>query len=699
MSLSRQILMLVLAVAMCAAPVTARSPKRAPIRAFAITDFDGELYAEGEIRTNEQTTETATGETTIEEEEWLFEEGIELSTEGYFYHPNFVDWRLGFRLAATQEEVRIDEEEFKTRGTLKGYDVSTTFLKEKPLSLRLFASKTDSLRDRDFERSIDAIEKRRGGELLLKGPFPASLLMEKLNTIEESEVRFVDETSRHLRFSIEDRRSRDWLTEFTYDHEESERLTVSSPMTRAETYQTFLDTTDEVNVTNLWQFGTPRLRDKAKDKRKTKARDEVEDEEPEKHSLDGQFRWLRRVGFFENLLMTADQRLELNHTKTFTTFYSGSYNLDRTEDETEEIFTGEIGFIKKFYESLDVTGRLTAEKPTVNNGFEKTLGAFLEVDYRKKTPLGRYTTSVLWGREREHQLFEGGDQIIRGESVTLNGFVFSELAQSPVIPGSITVTDLTRTVTYSPITDYAVQTVGQTTSIARIGGTTIANGETVLVDYATEEATESRYHTNYFTWNNRFEIKKLPVAVYANYRLRDEVLDWGEELGNLDRDRNFLMGAELDYKGLRITLEHEIQDQLLSPPWDADRIGVEFRKTLSRNLEFSIGGDAEEVRYRKAVRFGLEPGADSLKTLSGRASLTTKLGKNALLRLSSDLSKTTGRENRTEMRSGVSLEWEYAKLEFSIDGSYDIYTEENLSGSTSTSGKEAVLMFKIRRRF
>ena len=102
----------------------------APVRSFHLNRVGGGIFLDGHVRNQKQDSQ---GFQTKESETFL-EEGVEVNTTGYVYHPNFCDLTAGLRLGATQEKIKVNDEEFGTMGTLLGYNLSALLLKEKTFS-------------------------------------------------------------------------------------------------------------------------------------------------------------------------------------------------------------------------------------------------------------------------------------------------------------------------------------------------------------------------------------------------------------------------------------------------------------------------------------------------------------------------------------------------------------------------------------
>ncbi len=684
MSVSRYNVVVLLALALCVAGAQAQGSarKRVPIKPVGIVDYRGELFLKGEGHSYETITEDRTETTTSKDVEWLFEEGVEGTVDGYVYHPNLLEWTLGGRLTKTQERTKISDDEtetlYKAQGLLRAYNMSFLLLKEKPVSLQLYAGRDDNLRDRDVTGSRKVQTDRRGAQLTLKGKFPVTFLMEEYISSETSDLRLIDEHTKRYELTIQDRRNRDWQTDFSYERKNVGKTSIFTPTSPAETplTQRFPEKIDELNLSNLWKFGPAK----------------------EKHSLSGSARVIRRRGFYESTTVSADQRLTLLHSKSLSTYYFGRYDTEKIGGVKERTLRAETGITKKFYDSLDVTLRGEASRRSSDMALEKRAGGFLDVAYRKKTPIGRYTSSLTLGREREEDISDTGEEAVRDESVTLTGLDWSALAGNKIILGSIVVTDATNTITYFETVDYRVRTTGDTVEIRRLLAGGIGDPETVLVDYITEVSPGLAFSTKTFRWNNRLALKKVPIEFYVDYESRDQRVISGEDIGTLEQERDILVGAELDYKGFTLALEHQDHDQDLSPPTTVNRVRADYRKAVGRRLSLSLGAHAERIRFLDTGHtFDIQSKAKISESVGANASLSVKLGRNALLRLSSDLTKISGRENTSTFRNRVSLEWQYRKLEFSLDAEYNIETQ--ITDEQKTTRNSASVMFYLKRKF
>lgn len=667
---------LVLAMVASSAPAQGRSSRRKkkiPIKPWAMQDLGGELYVRSRIIRDKQ----AGGNTKTTQSEMTFEEGLNLDGKGYVYHPNLLTWDMGFKVGSRQERIKVNRTQSSGDALLLGYDVRALIFGEKPLSFRLFSKQRQDQRDSGFSQSSEIRESRFGAETLVKGDFPASFLAELITVDEHNDQRQVDRESTHMRFKIRDARDRDWETSLIYDHLEKDETSLFVPLTGGTTSrQDIPDTRDEVTLSNRWRFGPGK----------------------DKHSLDGRLRALERTGAFDNQILSAEQELELIHDKTFRTNYSGTYDLDETEDRRDRTITGEVGLTKDIYKSLVLRGRGTFNSRDFIDGSDRAYGGAFGMDYRKRTPIGRYECGVKLGREYRRQESAGGQQFFRDERVTLKVLTFSALKNVNVDLGTVVVTNSNGgappdTITYVEGLDYELRTTGATAEIARMVGSKIKDGDVVLVDYSARIAENAEFTTDRAEWSNRIRLKGLPVSVYTDMRLHNQNLTSGQDPGNLDRQTSARVGAELKHQGLRVSVEHEIRDRELSPPTVSTRARASLRTDITRDVRVSISGHALRLDYKNAEEFGLDSNSDFSEVIGAGAGMTAKLGRKTLIRLRTEATRDRGRNERTLFKNEAALEWKYGQVDLSIKARYN-WLEQN-----QTQRDSASVMFTITRKF
>ena len=660
--------------ALAAAPAAPAQRSGEPIapKAFGWLDFGGALYVNGQWDSQQRTM----GASKTDEQQTLLREGVQIHTRGFAYHPNLLDWRLFADVGATQESVSNTGQTQNTKGTLTSYDLSGILLREKFLSADFGASRSDDLRDRDFGQSIKDTRDRYVGRLSSKGKFPASLKVEHSTRTQLGDTQSLDATTDKVKFGISDRRNSNWLTDLTFEREDTQTMSTF----QSGNGESFTDQIpilrDELNITNTYRFGP----------------------DPDKHSLSGRVHYLDRTGSYIDKIMSVDETLDLRHSKTFSTFYSASYLTEQTLGQTQDSITAGAGLTKKFYESLTAGLEGNYRDTKYSDGFDKYTRIGGSLDYRKKTPIGLFTSTLQASRENEDQGQASGLFNVRNELVTLTDFNFSQLQRANIVPGSIRVTDANDIFTYVEGLDYILQPNGAFTRIARSGNlvprpTAIDSLQPLHISYTVQVAEASTVATDRLDWHNRLAIKNLPLDVYFRYRSRKDTLTGGEDPNNLEDEKITTVGAEFYKYGLRLAAEHEQADGLLSPPSTTDQLRAGYDRPLGRDLNLHVDAHYRKTQYKNAEQFGLAPGQETLDDLGANAQLTARLSRNVLVRLLTEYAAYTGRENHSLFRNSAELEWRQGKLTFTLKARHETFTQEEQTGQASA------ITFNLKREF
>ena len=637
------------------------------IQEFRIVDVGGALFAESYFRTDD---DKRSGRQTTEKD-LLIRYGLDLNFGGYVYHPNLIDWSASLMVGQSKQDITVNDEDRDSDGDLLGYNLSGHILRTKPVSFRVQATRSDQFINRSFTRNIELTEQVERFEVFLKGDFSVVVMLEHTDRQEETLLRTEDEDIFLTRTTITDERDRDRLTQFIFEYEDNNRTTQSfSPEGDPGLKQDLPETTTEFRLVNEWSFGP----------------------EQHPHLWRGQAHFRRRTGAFVNDILSANQSLELNHTDTFSTFYHGEFRADKTSDQEDRDFLAEIGFRKDIYASLNIIGRINGEDRQFEDGSERRFGGELELDYRKETPVGIYTSTLIASRRHEEEDSDAGILTVRDEAVTLVGTGGVRLSRPNISPGSIVVTDLSNAFTYVEGFDYRLGRLGSFTEITRLITGRIADGETVLVDYRARAGSDTKFRTEELIWRHRIELEHLPLALYLEYRNYEETLESDEDPGNLDRDKGLLLGAELTLGDLILAGEHERRDQRLSEPFVANRFRADFSKVIDNSISFTLSGDYEKIEYDRG-EFDFEEEEDFLESYGAAASLVANINREWLVRVDGSFAESRGRDNGQQARIGAKATWRRGQLDVSIEGYRAIFEQDDDEGTTDFIG------FTIRREF
>ncbi len=639
-----------------------------PVQPFKLMNWGGNLFLESHYQQDNETRSGSKVKTT----DMYFREGMDLNLNGYLYHPNLIEWHSGFRLGFSQQDVTVGTLDRGTSGTVLGYDVSALFLKDKPVGGRVWATMSQDLLDRGFARALQYNRSTQGFEVSYRGDIPASLFYEHRLSTEESDSRLDDIDTHFFRLQAAYEPDQDFVTRGTYEYEDTTETSTFLGNTGGTIFSQDLPSRrHELSITNRYIFDT--------------------DDQPDQ--VNGQFRLLHREGFFPEDLLQISQQLDMAHTKTLSSFYRGTLNYDQLPDQTDMFVGAEAGVRKRFYDSLEASVRALGTGRQLSNGQETELGGFVDLNYVKKTPIGRFSSDLSIGRQYQTEQFDGDVRMVRDEAIFLSGISPVTLSQPNVVPGTVLVTDINNAVLYIEGFDYSLRTFGAFTEIVRIPTGGIVDGQTVLVDYSADSSRDAQYTTDTLVWRVRLALDVVPLGIYGEYRLRDEALISGIDPGSLERDQTMLGGLDYTIGPAILAAELESRELRLSPGYVAYRFRASASHRINDLTLFNASGSYEHRQYNDQQRFGFTSQESFLDTFELGAALNTKVRSDLLLRFDARYYQTQGRQEDSLARLRMGVDWSRGRIDVSLDTWLGYFTQAN------DEGVSAYIGVKVKRSF
>jgi len=151
-----------------------------------IDKISGDTFIRGSYR---KQNETISSGVTSHTSDFFLEEGVHLRSRGFAYHRNFLEWYANAVFGFNQQDIEDDSVQQNSNGTLYGYDLGGTFLREKPVSLRWFSSYQNDFTDRDFANRLELETFHHGVEFMHRGLLESSLLLDLRDKQELNETR------------------------------------------------------------------------------------------------------------------------------------------------------------------------------------------------------------------------------------------------------------------------------------------------------------------------------------------------------------------------------------------------------------------------------------------------------------------------------------------------------------------------------
>jgi hypothetical protein len=305
-------------------------------------------------------------------------------------------------------------------------------------------------------------------------------------------------------------------------------------------------------------------------------------------------RYFRQSGDQSHETINWQERLQLRHTPNFSTYYLANLLENRFRNSTVRTWRGEAGLDHQLYRSLrshfDVHGRWV----DYDQASEDLTGVTARFDYRKRTPLGHLTAGFGQTYDQINRSGSSSDRPVIGEALVLRDGVTVFLSQPQVDQNSIEVLSSDRTITYVADFDYEVIRINERTGLRLRAGGRLADGDSVLVDYATdidqidymssnrnyyirhEFKTENEYKNAFEQWlqglalyYRRRELRALDTPDNSNLTIL-ELTDWAAGLDyemrwarlNTEYERYRSNFSNYDQLGMRLEGYHRLNDQM-----------------------------------------------------------------------------------------------------------------------------------------
>ena len=522
--------------------VPAHAQERAP---FRLTGIEGYVALRG-LHDGLETLPGAAPRQTQDN----FREELFLMTHSYVYHPNFLKLDVGGGPVLQQGRASSGAGELSSSDTLYNLTARASFLEEKPYRGSLFYEHLNPTLSVAPGAVLTQENERYGAELSTTVPLSVNVDASRTRNQGSSVDRVLDDRIDQAGVRLGQTLGRNGYAELRHRASDQESMSGSPALplqrTSIERRNTQLDTRlrfgarEQYELFNVLSYDT------------------------------------QRFGLSQSQLPErVDRRflldLRADHGEGLRSFA----NVTRTETDEgalqSRLSAGSAGLTYAYTENLSLRGSARAEDNRTTQFSTRARGGEGAVQYRRALPLGVLTTGYTARLERRDQSAVAAQAAVIGESITLTGTAPVALGQLRVVPGSVAVSNTSRTQTYVEGLDYQLSVIGLTTRVERLVGGAILDGQIVLVDYA--------YDTG-----GTFSVDQLDQALNVNWGLPGKLdvylryfdsspdLTSGTPTAPLNEVRSTLVGSRADVpmgNGLELTLggllEHEDRRETISP--------------------------------------------------------------------------------------------------------------------------------------
>ncbi len=500
---------------------------------------------------------------------WRVEERFGLKAAGTIIDPAAVSYQADLSFALTQAHFHergpfyngTDDDS----GNLLLYDVRFNFFEGKPLSGTVYAIRRNDHIDRRFQPSLDERQTGFGTSWsYVHDNLSMHLTYDYLQTDRTDNddyfdnEHYVDST---LDYSLTYAFSEHHTLDFSYDHAEMHQNYQGLN-------QGFTTRRDLFTLDDRFEFGPE-----------------------DKHELWTRVRWQEESGDFARDIFEISPRLSLHHSDNLETIYQYQFSRDKYEAFDVDTHRADFQLVHQLYTNLTTTVDVFGLYEDVEDDVKTTqYGGVVDWQYNRKNPYGQFYADLSLGYDTEKVRGDNGFRLVLNESGTFRDPLQIVLRNRNVRLGSIVVTDATNRRIYLTGRDYVIVRTGDVTQLYRVPGGSIADGETVLIDYEYATPAGGQIDTMRvdFSLEQRFDNGLTPYyrLTYRNQEADNGALGFARIAERQDHHR---IGVSYEKERYSLRAEFEVYDDTIEP-YNAYHLDGLYRfiKSTAHSLDGSI---------------------------------------------------------------------------------------------------------------
>lgn len=301
----------------------------------------------------------------------------------------------------------------------------------------------------------------------------------------------------------------------------------------------------------------------------------------------------------DNQSVMWSERLRVQHRENLRSEYALRRDTRESAAFRSEVTELSAAVEHELYENLTTRLELKSSRDDLTNGEVGINDARLNLRYRRSIPAGVLSITNTYNFRNEDNDIDAVSSQVINESAQLDGTSPVFLNRARIDPSSIIVTDATSATSYVEDMDYVVSVIGDSISIERTLFGSIADGETVLVDYVYETRSpfeSDRFGVRFGVNVNLWQVLRL---YYNRSRLREDLIS-GALPTDLADDTIELAGATIGWKWSRTSLEYEDRDTVRTPltRW---RFQQSVNLRIGKMLSAGVAGSYSETDFTEST--------------------------------------------------------------------------------------------------
>jgi len=585
------------------------------------------------------------GEPTTRDVETILRPSIQISTDAYIIHPNFIELSLTGGLLLDDNNIQSDTIGLTEHTTSldTNYDVRAFILGKSSIPSSVYSRRSQANIDRLFGPNLDSTITEHGGMVSwINERAPTSIQYFHRDQQQTSSSGGLDLGAVQDSFSL---RSTVLISDYqtlSLDY----TLDAIQLSGGGRTSQDFIR--HDATATHTLTFGDDRL-----------------------DYLRSRVLWYEQTGNTDVSRLTLDESLRLHHSDRLNTRYDVYYQSQSRTDSSQDLLRGNFNVTHRLFESLTTTANIGASTLDSEGSTSNEYFGDLTFDYVKKVPYGLFIASASISENIRDNSPRGAPLRIFDESRTFNDPAPIVLARQNILPGSIVVTDVSGLIFYDEGLDYTLQVFADRIEFRRVVAGNISDGQTVLIDYTVGPEPASTVSATGLGLSVRYDINQgflEGLGVYMRYYQRQSNIDSPDPtFFVLDDTNDLIFGADYTTGPFWFKAEYENYDSTISP-FNATRFETRYVRRLGPGSSFSLNGAYQMIDY---------PSLDNhidLALISANYSqqLTNQMRLTAQVIWRDETNELNGDTQGFEQR--VTLNWRYRQTEVYLTGRNSMFT-------------------------
>lgn len=576
------------------------------------------------------------------------EEKLSLDLGGFVLAPSTLTFDVGGTVGFRQDWLKnADTDRESSRGRLLGYDLRTSLLPEKPVSLLFFANRFDSQAIRSFGTDTEALAETLGASLMLGNRFfPSTLSWRRLRSKTEDRGGLVESQRAEERQLIE-------YSGSYFSPERQIRVQLRDENVDDDSFPSVADYhVRQADVSAGFRWG-PYFEKSWRSsgryfQRRSRNWDRGSKSSSENFSADSVFRW--------GLSETLNSRISYSYARFESKEESeiAARSTDRVTSSHNAIFSLD----HQFYESIRSGLQTFANVRDQTGGGSLAYGGGLMVNYKKRLP---WSSLLLAETALNYRVEDVKSPFLTTQEEIVARFTGSVLTKPRVREESVRVELSTDGRLLEPGTHYRVDEDGDRTSIViLVDDSEITEGEsklTVTYRYDTNPDSETGTLSQHYGigWDAGWMLIR-----YDYKRAKEELLE-GRITGDLQDSTRHNVRLELrkSIRTFRASLSAQFaRDRTVRTLFNNYALTQRLSWMPRKNL-------AVEAHFGQRWREFLAPERRRTATLRAGASLSWRFAKNRRTRMFIDYRRhhNTETEDQNDLRLGAEARLDFGRIE------------------------------------